>query len=639
MSRISGRSKRGQAHLPASSVFVICVLGGIVASVIFTSSQSIPINQLHLLSNIAVANTIANNGADQWDNDETVTTPVSPFSLSTSKAIAVSSLFQSYYRNYGAAGNLGKPVTDAFPINQGWLQFFASGALFLPNTQQTYSQSNDAILTFLVNHGGKDVATGVVRLPLLQALLTFGSKAPIGAPQSPFTYVNLRAATAPELMRTAPTKKPGAASALSRLQASFVKGGTRAGKDVGHFIPQVFWDYINSVDVSPDGWKKDFGEPLTEALSFTLTVSGNPHHMLVQAFERNGVILDQDAENASGHPLVQPLATGIDYLHTFGLPTVAIHAQQTIWAQEKATLLTTPDSGQAIAHVGQHFEFKLLGDTRWTEGRLWYYVQWLTPKSINRGWISAADTTFVSPGDVPQWASLDVLSPRLASYLTDIGSNVGVVVYDVTRQHYYTYNSDTQFMVASSMKVPIMLTFFDTLEQQGLEPNDYQMDVLTTMIENSDNDSASELYFNELNGAQSITNYMQKIGVSGLNPDPDSWGYSTITPQAMVDLLTLFYEGKILTQQDRTTAYSLLENVESDQQVGVGDTAPDGFTVAMKDGWVTGPDNLWAMNSSGIVMSSKETYIISVYTQEQQSLDDGQAIAGKVCGSVASLLA
>lgn len=132
---------------------------------------------------------------------------------------------------------------------------------------------------------------------------------------------------------------------------------------------------------------------------------------------------------------------------------------------------------------------------------------------------------------------------------------------------------------------------------------------------------------------------MQQIGVKGLDPDANAWGYSTITPQTMVDLLTLLYEGKILTRQDRATAYNLMENIESDQQVGVGDTASDGFMVAMKDGWVTGPDNLWAMNSSGIVMSHKEAYIISVYTQEQQSLDDGQEIVRHVCRSVAALLA
>jgi hypothetical protein len=44
------------------------------------------------------------------------------------------------------------------------------------------------------------------------------------------------------------------------------------------------------------------------------------------------------------------------------------------------------------------------------------------------------------------------------------------------------------------------------------------------------------------------------------------------------------------------------------------------------------------MNSSGIVTLDSETYIISVYTDEQNSLADGQAIAEHFCGAVASLL-
>ena len=88
----------------------------------------------------------------------------------------------------------------------------------------------------------------------------------------------------------------------------------------------------------------------------------------------------------------------------------------------------------------------------------------------------------------------------------------------------------------------------------------------------------------------------------------------------------------------RAQALNLMENIESDQQAGIGDTAPVGSTVAMKDGWVPGPDDLWAMNTSGIVTVGKETYILSVYTQEQASLDDGQAIARHVCSTIASLL-
>ena len=45
------------------------------------------------------------------------------------------------------------------------------------------------------------------------------------------------------------------------------------------------------------------------------------------------------------------------------------------------------------------------------------------------------------------------------------------------------------------------------------------------------------------------------------------------------------------------------------------------------------------MNSSGIVTVSNETYIISVYTQEQQGLEDGENITQTVGSAVASLLA
>jgi len=119
---------------------------------------------------------------------------------------------------------------------------------------------------------------------LLQALLTVGSQVPIGGVESPFTYVDLRQATNPALMLLAP-------SALGR-QDVFIKGGTRAGKNVGHLISQVVWRFINRPTISPDGWKMDFGDPLTEALSFTVRKEGSIHHLLVQVFWRDGVLLD-----------------------------------------------------------------------------------------------------------------------------------------------------------------------------------------------------------------------------------------------------------------------------------------------------------------------------------------------------------
>jgi len=421
-------------------------------------------------------------------------------------------------------------------------------------------------------------------------------------------------------------------------QGAFIKGGTRAGKAVGHVIPRSLWNYITRTDISPDGWQMDFGSPLTEALAFSLSKDGHVHHMLVQGFWRDAVILDQDSVDAAGQPLIERLETGVAYLRTVGPPAVSVQAQQTIWTQSDTALLDTAGTGLAVAHLEEDFPLTLLGETTWKMGMLWYHVQWSVPKQLVSGWVSAAAATFSSPGDVPGRASIDALSSDLATYLASLDPNVNAVVYDVTHQRYYTYNATAQFIMGSSMKVPIMLTFFDMIERQGREPTAREMVLLTTMIENSNNDSASILYYSEIGGAQGVARYLQSIHVPDLQPDPDAWGYSVVTPQAMVKLLTDLYEGTILTAYHRQLAFYWMEHIESDQQVGVGDTAPGGATVAMKDGWLSGPDNLWAMNSSGIVMNGQETYIIAVYTHGQPTLGNGQAIARRVCSTVAQLL-
>lgn len=249
----------------------------------------------------------------------------------------------------------------------------------------------------------------------------------------------------------------------------------------------------------------------------------------------------------------------------------------------------------------------------------------------------AHHTILQAPGTVPAPASIETLSASLAASLAKPGSNVGVEVYDQTHQRAYSSNGTEQFLTASSIKVPIMLTFLAMTESQGREPDGQEQDLLTAMIEHSDNDAASAL-FAEIGGATGIANYMQQIGISGLVPDNDAWGYSQITPQAMVELLTKLHDGTILTTMDRATALNLMQQVETDQQWGVGDTAPAGATFAMKNGWVPGPDGLWSVNTSGIVNAGGETYIISVYTQEQPALADGQALVGQVCSAVAAAL-
>ncbi len=587
--------------------------------------------------------TVATNGSSRWVQDKQTTVPAFSLQAPGAGQLLVDPQFQQYYTHHAGASSLGAPLTPGFPVRQGWIQLFVSGALLLPSENKDATSAAapvDDQVDALLSDGLSDPTTGVVNLPLIQALLTVGSQVHIGAVDSPLTYVDLRAATNPTQMVSPPQKATAAStsSAGASPQSVFIAGGTRAGQPVGHLIPGAIWNYINRVDVSPDGWQTDLGAPLTEALPFTLTKDGVTHQMLAQVFWRGVLLLDQSAQDASGNPTITRLDTGLAFLQTLGPPDVALVNGGSIWSLGDMALLNAPATGQAAVHIGQGFPLTLLGDGAWNAGTLWYHVQWQAPKTSGAGWAPASGLTFTPPGSDPAWASFDVLSPDLEEYLVNQGNDVAAVAYDVTRGRYYSYNKDGRSITGSSMKVVIMLTLLNMTESQGREPNDTEMALLTTMIENSNNDAASTLYYNEIGGASGVNSYLNKIGITGLDPGPNAWGDSTISPLVMTHVLTLLYEGKVLTQQDRQLAVYLMEHIEADQQFGVGDSAPDGATVAMKNGWLQDDDGLWAVNSSGIVTLGKETYIISVYTIENNSFGDGINLLDHICGAVASAL-
>lgn len=592
----------------------------------------------------------------QWVHATTKTN--SSFILpQTSTPLAIDPAFAGYYAAHAGATLLGPALTPALPTTLGPIQYFTAGALLRPNKQaqllleqppQTHTQSTSqqaapqtlGPATLQILHDGLyDRSSGIMRLALFHALLSAGSTLPIDGDGSSLTYVDLRSALQPSHLVTNPEES--AIDTQSRIRiapATFIAEARKGTATVGHTIPDTFWQYLTRSDIAPDGWAYAFGQPLTEALPLSIVRDGQTHHLVVQAFSHAVLVANSDTPDASGQPSIQVLDIGRAYLQTFGPARLDIRPGEQVWATGDTAVRDILTSNTVKIHVGQAFPFTLAGDTQWMDGSLWYRVYWQTPHTSDAGWINASALTFTSPGDAPRWASFDVLSPDLANYFAAQGQNSAAVVYDVTHNQYYTYNPNGQFIMASSAKVPIMLTFLTKLEDQGREPNGQEMYWLTTMIENSNNDSAQAL-FDEIGGAPAMDAFMHRVNVPGLAPDPDAWGWSTVSPLAMVRLLTLLHEGKVLNAGHRALALNLMQNVESDQQIGVGDTAPQGATVALKDGWVPAPDGLWAMNSSGIVTVGSETYIIAVYTQHEGSLDDGWNITRHVCTAVAHALA
>jgi hypothetical protein len=582
------------------------------------------------------AQTTATNGASRWVNDHQSTPATYTFTAPTSQ-IPVDSAISGYYLSHAGAATLGAPLTPAFPVAQGWIQFFAGGALLLPAQPASTTKSttpSDQATDALLAQGTLDTQTGVYRLPLVFTLLTLGSNATIG---DSLTYVDLRSATDPTKMFTQPAKTDADDTAqATETQPVFVPAGTRDGQKVGHVVPASLWNYLNRADVSPDGWQDDWGLPLTEALAFTMTQQGSAHKMAVQVFWQGALVEDDTDDAGSSQPAISILATGTDYLRTVGLPTVNPGSLTTVWANGDLAVLDAP-AGHETVHIGINFPLTLQGDGQWLNGDLWYHVQWQAPKTSGQGWVPASATTYTNPGGQTAWASFDVLSPDLASYLSNLQPHIAAVAYDLTRGRYYTFNMNGQFITGSSIKVFIMSAFYNMIEHQGREPNSTEFGLLTIMIENSDNNAASALY-DEIGRAAGMTRFLRGIGIADMHPDNVSWGYSLITPLAMVHLLTMLHDGKLLNDAHRKQAFYWMENIELDQRNGACLTAPAGATCAMKDGWLPGPDGFWAANSSGIITVGQETYIMSVYTNGQNALGDNWNILNHVYGVIASIL-
>ncbi len=309
------------------------------------------------------------------------------------------------------------------------------------------------------------------------------------------------------------------------------------------------------------------------------------------------------------------------------------------WTTRSLALLKRAGDDRSVsAHVGRAFPLELTARSTAVKGVLWAEARWKTPGRSGTAWIPLDDVTRTDPERTPS-ASLDALDADLYRYVRSFGTRVGVQVWDRTGGMIYTHNAGRQYLVASSIKVAVLCAVLARIEKEHREPTAQERALLTAMITRSDNDAAAHFYV-YLGDAPALTAYMERIGVTGFTASP-GWrglGWSTITPAAQVRVFDLLRQGKLLNAKHTKYALDLLRRVIPEQRIGVGTTAPKGADVAMKVGWVTGPDDLWVMNSSGIVTYQGVTYVIAVYTDRDPTLEEGFEIVERVCGAIADAL-
>lgn len=226
----------------------------------------------------------------------------------------------------------------------------------------------------------------------------------------------------------------------------------------------------------------------------------------------------------------------------------------------------------------------------------------------------------------------------LASYVAARPGQVTAAVYDRTTGRTWVFNGGVHERTASIVKVEILGTALKQAQDAGSEPFGAEQTLLQAMIENSNNDAATQL-LREVGGPSKVQSFDDSVGMTGTAVStlafiPGSttlpgWGWTTTTALDQVRLVSRFaFKNALLLKSSRNFGLNLMENVEADQRWGVSFGVLPGATVALKNGWLPldlATDTNWQVDSIGWIHGNGRNYVLAVLTNgsstEQAGID------------------
>jgi hypothetical protein len=218
------------------------------------------------------------------------------------------------------------------------------------------------------------------------------------------------------------------------------------------------------------------------------------------------------------------------------------------------------------------------------------------------------------------------------------GGHVAVAVDDLTNGSEASYNGTSEFVTASIVKVDILAALLYERQKSGQSLTEQDEDLASTMIENSDNDSASALYA-DIGGPADLDQANQVFGLTRTTAGTDGeWGLTSTTVDDQLRLLRqITVTPSVLTAAAQDYIQHLMGDVESDQQWGVP-AAGSGTTYLVKNGWLPNP-TLWSINSIGEIDYSGHQMLVTVLSDDNSSEASGiatiQAVAQQAVSAVA----
>jgi hypothetical protein len=220
-------------------------------------------------------------------------------------------------------------------------------------------------------------------------------------------------------------------------------------------------------------------------------------------------------------------------------------------------------------------------------------------------------------------------------------SAISIAALNTSTGASYQWGATGGMDTGSIVKLYILETLL--LQRQnsgGLTPSEQA--TATTMIENSNNDSAETL-FEDIGGRTALSAANPTLGLTNTTPGPgDYWG---LTQTCAADYIALLRNlvaptGSPLTATSQAYVLALMRSVESDQRWGVGVTADAGTDFANKNGWLGVDDDggLWLVNSTGVVTINGQQVLMVVLTQHDSDFDSGIALTESLAKALAPLV-
>jgi hypothetical protein len=269
------------------------------------------------------------------------------------------------------------------------------------------------------------------------------------------------------------------------------------------------------------------------------------------------------------------------------------------------------------------------------------------PSILTRPSPSAPSPTARPPA--PRAVTSPFASRRLRRYIASRPGQVTAALYDARTRRTWLLHPRSAQDTASIVKVEIMGTALQEAAAAGRALPAAEAELMPSMIENSDNDSATALLA-DVGGPAALARFDRSAGMTDTTPSTlalipgtslPGWGLTTTTALDEVTLVSKFaYPNAVLSGASRHYGLSLMEHVEADQDWGVSGGVPAGTTVALKNGWLPlGPSD-WQVNSIGWIFGHGRNYVLAVLTRgsptEAYGIETVETIARDVYRSRAS---